>query len=420
MVTFFARRGCGVSSPNDGLAEPANQQPVAVVVQQDGRIADVALGDDAWKIREEAKYHQDSVLVEGELLVPGFVDIHTHGLGGTADAVDYWTVPGFTQKHLASMGTTSFLASVVFQKDQSHMATVLKHLLPRIGEQGHGAILEGIHAEGPCVHDLGAMPDRGEVPSPEWLREWIDNLPPGVLKMMTISPRVEAAVGYARLKCLLENSVLPALGHDRVASEDDILGALKCCPERRLHITHLYNVSNFHHRLPSLVNFGLVERFPDLPQYSGLSPPTVELIGDLAHVHPLTVKCTLSARHPSNIAFISDAIALPEANRRTAYAGRHLVVSSDAKTVKLEGTDTLAGSCASLLETFRNLVNVLGVSEEDASSMLSTTPARIVGLEHVGKIEVGRRADFLLLDKNYELKQTVIAGRLAYTAAAAE
>lgn len=55
-------------------------------------------------------------------------------------------------------------------------------------------------------------------------------------------------------------------------------------------IADLFNVCGFHHRLPSLCNFGLIPRFPSLPKYEGLTPPTVELIGDLAHVHPMTAQ----------------------------------------------------------------------------------------------------------------------------------
>ena len=68
------------------------------------------------------------------------------------------------------------------------------------------------------------------------------------LKVMTISPHLEAEGSYARMRSLLERGVVPALGHDRVASESDILGALNSSPGRQLHITHLFNVCSFHHR----------------------------------------------------------------------------------------------------------------------------------------------------------------------------
>lgn len=79
-----------------------------------------------------------------------------------------------------------------------------------------------------------------------------------------------------------------ALGHDKAATEADILGALRVCaahsPPTRAHITHLFNVSAFNHRLPSLVNFGLVEAFPNEPKYSGI------LLAPLISYRSLTCK----------------------------------------------------------------------------------------------------------------------------------
>lgn len=80
----------------------------------------------------------------------------------------------------------------------------------------------------------------------------LDSMPN--LKVMTISPHLEAPGGYQRIKVLLARGVVPAMGHDRVASEEEILGALSCCPEgRKLHITHLFNVSSFHHRFVNML-----------------------------------------------------------------------------------------------------------------------------------------------------------------------
>ena len=74
----------------------------------------------------------------------------------------------------------------------------------------------------------------------------LDSIPS--LKVMTISPHLQMKESYAKIKALLKRGVLPALGHDRVAKEEEILGALSCCPQKKMHITHLFNVCSFHHR----------------------------------------------------------------------------------------------------------------------------------------------------------------------------
>lgn len=100
--------------------------------------------------------------------------------------------------------------------------------------------------QGPVVNDLGAMPRADNTMSLKDFEMLIDSIPR--LKMMTISPHLEARDGYQKIRMLVKRGVVPALGHDRVASEDEILGALACSPERKMHITHLFNVCSFHHR----------------------------------------------------------------------------------------------------------------------------------------------------------------------------
>lgn len=102
------------------------------------------------------------------------------------------------------------------------------------------------------MNDLGAMPATDcNMPLAEF-EKLLDHIP--ALRVMTISPHLEAQVGYARLEALVRRGVVPALGHDRVATETEILGALACCSgvETRAHITHLFNVCSFHHRLVSI------------------------------------------------------------------------------------------------------------------------------------------------------------------------
>jgi len=122
--------------------------------------------------------------------------------------------------------------------------------------------------------------------------------------------------------------------------------------------------AGFHHRLPSLGNFGLLNAFPPgLPGYEGLRPPTVEIITDFKHVHPLTVAAVIGARSLDDVACVTDTVLEPTPGTKVKYLGRQLEVTPDGKTVVLAGTTTLAGSCCTLLDAFKNLVNTLGVSE---------------------------------------------------------
>ncbi len=92
------------------------------------------------------------------------------------------------------------------------------------------------------------------------------------------------------------------------------------CADRRADITHLFNVCKFHHREVGLANFGLVAAFPRLPPYEAVLPPSVELVGDLAHVHPLVLSATLAARAPASIAFCTDAVMDCRLTHSISYA----------------------------------------------------------------------------------------------------
>ncbi|XP_030838789.1 uncharacterized protein LOC762680 isoform X1 [Strongylocentrotus purpuratus] len=366
---------------------------------------------------------QETDLVKGavdrhyaEIVTPGFIDIHHHGLGGADDLLLFWQHPEYTQQRLPKYGVTSFLASTVFPEDLEggKVFETLKILEGIVGKTDRGSTCEGIHAEGPIVNDFGGLPP-GEQRMPiDKFTHLLDAMPS--CKMMTISPHVDGQDDYQRTKILLKRGIVPALGHDRVAKETEILGALKLDTSQQFHITHLLNVCNFHHRNPSLVNFGLTDRFPLLPGYHHLAPPTIEIIGDLCHVHPLAVSNVLSARHYSQVAFVSDCTAEAIPNMKMSYSNREMQVSPDGKYLVVSGTTTLAGSCCSCLDAFRSLVKVFQVGLGKAVAMVAENPARIAKLKGVGQIEVGKRADLLLFDIDLNLKKTFICGNVKYSA----
>ncbi|XP_077991798.1 N-acetylglucosamine-6-phosphate deacetylase-like [Glandiceps talaboti] len=377
---------------------------------KNGVFIDIVEGDN--DVTKSADQHYSA-----ELVTPGFIDIHHHGMGGASDLVDFWKHPEYSQNNFPKSGVTSFLATMVYPKDADAAGTeeTIQKIENIVGRtDGRGAVCEGINGEGPIVNDLGGLPSSDTAMSIPEFQALLDKMPS--CKLMTISPHVDVKSGYQRIKLLLERGIVPSLGHDREATEQEILGALRLAPSTQFHITHLCNVCNFHHRTPSLVNFGLTEEFPRIPDYEGLQQtPTIEVIGDLRHVHAMTISAILKARHFSNIAFISDCTAESKPGEKVSYNNREMQVSEDGKCLYISGTNTLAGSCCSVMDAFLSLVDVFNVNIAEAVAMVSETPARIAKLDHVGKIEVGRRADLLLFDDKLKLQKTLIAGEVVYS-----
>ena len=173
----------------------------------------------------------------------------------------------------------------------------------------------------------------------------------------------------------------------------------------------------FNHRNNSLANFCLTREFPNLPKYFGLKVPTVEVIADLHHVSPMTLKTLLTVRDVKEVAIISDTVSDPEPGKRLSYGGCMAVVDPTGTKVVKEGTDTICGSCGTSLTSLHNLTNVIGLSLEQAVEVCATTPARIANLNEVGDIQTGKKADFLCLDKNLQLQMTIIKGKIVYECA---
>jgi N-acetylglucosamine-6-phosphate deacetylase len=379
--------------------------------------------------------------VECPFVVPGFVDIHNHGLGGVDEVCDHWTVPEYSQKELARCGTLSTLASLIFSRARPNaVKECVAALEPRVGKAfPNCCVIEGIHAEGPVIADSGGLPPSSDDIALPQFEQLCASMPS--LKIMTISPRLDARVGYERIKHLLKIGVRPSLGHDRRCTEQDVLGALRLIEtegataaadrpaalpsssarlapgvaaaaggpvpaigsDNKMHSTHLFNVMGFHHRDPSLVNFGLCRTYPRAAKYRNCSPPTVEVIGDLIHVHPITLQVLFSAREAHDIAIISDCISSAVPGKRLKYNGRTIAVKAEGGCYLCDSTGkpgpTLAGSSVTLADQFCTLIVQFGMDLARACLMLATTPARIAKIDdRVGSIAVGKKASVLVLD----------------------
>jgi N-acetylglucosamine-6-phosphate deacetylase len=278
---------------------------------------------------------KDTQELSASLVTPGFVDIHTHGIGGTSEVAEFWLNPEYTLTRVVKYGTTALLATMVLPRrglNESaapmllnpfqgiciddfcacglcfstnvnvNVPRVAKKLNATVGKQmPNSAVLEGIHAEGPVVATLGGLPPGESDMSMADFAELLKVLGPG-LKVMTIAPSLDAKDGYQKIQLLLQQGVKPALGHDKECTAEDILGALRhSSVGEPFHITHGFNVQNFHHRNMGLANFALAPKFPSVPEYKDLQgrEPTVEIIGDCAHVDALVLQSVVAARRES-------------------------------------------------------------------------------------------------------------------------
>jgi N-acetylglucosamine-6-phosphate deacetylase len=169
------------------------------------------------------------------------------------------------------------------------------------------------------------------------------------------------------------------------------------------HATHLFNrMPPLHHRRPGLV--GAILQAEEV---------AAELICDGTHVHPALVRTAVAAKRPSRMMAITDATAgagLP-LGAQTRLGDQTITVNQSA-AVLADGT--LAGSVLTMDRAFEMLVARVGFSPVEAATMCATTPARELGLVGHGAIVPGAVADLVVLDAQFAVVQTYVAGRLIY------
>lgn len=320
-------------------------------------------------------------------IVPGLVDVHTHGGAGFAfpDADADGCLAAV--RHHRSQGTTTMLASLV-----SAPLDVLEErvaLLADLAEQGE---IAGIHLEGPflSLHRCGAHDPEALTTGDRPAVERLVRAGRGAVRSMTLAPELE---GYADVVAALrDHDVLPSLGHTDATAAGFEEGVRTAGPGR-LSVTHLFNgMSPFDHRGPGAVPAALAA--------ASRGEAVVELIADGVHLHPDTVATVFELVGPEQIALVSDsmgAAGMPDGRYRLGSLDVD-VVEGVARLASDDGAGAIAGGTARLVDVLRHTV-AAGIPIAAAVRSAAGVPAALLGLDgELGRLAPGLRADLLLLD----------------------
>ena len=328
--------------------------------------------------------------LRGRTLVPGFVDQHCHGGGGhsfiTDDPAEAFRAAAAHQR----FGTTSIIASLVAASAAS-LKTQIATLIP-LADQ---SVIDGIHLEGPWISKLhcGAHdPAQLRNPTQAEVGELLA-IGAGRIKMVTIAPELPGAI--TAIRQIVRAGGIAAVGHTDAGYERTI----EAIEAGATVATHLSNAMRpLHHRDPGAI--GALMGDPRV---------TVELIADGVHVHPVVLKLIVKEAGASRISLITDAMAAAGGPDGRYLLGKREVAVVNG-TARLLHSGKLAGSTLTMDRALRYIVLHGAMPLPAAVTMLSTTPARTLGLRDRGAIEIGRRADLVVLGPRLEVQAVMLRG----------
>lgn len=340
------------------------------ILTRDGTILDVLEG-------KSVPPHSDIIDLQGNLLVPAFIDLQIYGGNGRLFG-EFPSVEALkaTQAYCLAGGATLFLPTVATNSEAVMFAAI--DAVRAYWNQGGRGVL-GLHLEGPFIHPAkrGAhLPEFILPPTLENVKK-ILSYGEAVIKMMTFAP--ELCSGEV-LDFLLRQNIVLSAGHSNATYEQGMAAFNKGIKTA----THLFNaMSALQHRAP-----GLAGAILDHPAVN------VSIVADGHHVDFPVIRISKKVLG-ERLFLITDAVT---ENPNGRYTHRR----QGDKFVLADGT--LSGSALTMVQAVKNCVNDAGIPLEEALRMASLYPARVLGLDQVfGQIEAGFVASFVVLNQNGDL-----------------
>lgn len=374
---------------NATILTPTIQIDHGAVHIENGRITAVGRAGEVAAPDQETRFD-----TRGMLLAPGFVDLQLNGAFGhdfTQDPASIWHAAA----RLPRFGVTTFLPTIISSPPATIQAA--QQALQQMPNGFHGALPLGLHLEGPFLNPgkKGAHNPAHLLPPDLALAS--DWAPGSGVRLVTLAPELPGALDVIRRLCA--NGVLVSAGHS-LATYGEAQAALEAGVG---YGTHLFNaMAPLHHRRPGLAAALLAD-----------TRAAVGLIADGVHVHPALVGLVWSLLGAQRLTLVTDAMAALGMPPGTYQLGDRAVRVEGRQATLPDGT--LAGSILSLDAALRNVIQMSHCSLPEALQTVTTTPARLLGLEHnKGTIAPGRDADLVVLTPDLEVVATFGGGRLLY------
>jgi N-acetylglucosamine-6-phosphate deacetylase len=340
-------------------------------------------------------------------VVPGFVDVHVHGIEGH-DSLDGADAVAEIAARLPRYGVTAFCPTTVACAPEPLDAVLDQVARARLTRATGAARVLPAHLESNFINPdyNGAQPKTClRLPNDDWYegqfsgRQILEviQLRAADVGIVTVAPEVDGVLEL--IPALVRSGQHVSLGH----SGADFERSVAAIDAGARQATHLFNrMTAITHRAPGLAGAVLSHE-----------AITAELICDAFHVHPAMCRLAIAAKSVDGVMAITDGTAGAglSAGSLARLGGRTIRVSDQAALLE---DGTLAGSTLTMDRAFRNIVTMFDMSITAAAVMCSTTPARAMGLTGFGVIAEGNIADLVILDRAFRVRRTLIGGKTVY------
>lgn len=338
-----------------------------------------------------AETDEEVIDASGSRLVPGFIDVHSHGgygmdnMDGDADEINRMI------GKMHQEGITSYFPTTMTQSNEN----IEKALVGIRKAAEKNPVIQGVHLEGPFISAVfkGAQPEEHiKLPDADLMRRW-QELSGGLIRLVTYAPETSDATAFE--KYCLDNQIVLSVGHSNARRS-------QLQQSEATHITHLYNAQRgLHHREPGVTGHAFLE--DDI---------YVEMIVDGLHIDPEMVKIAFKQKGADRIELITDAMRAKGMGDGISELGGQKVIVKDGEA-RLE-SGNLAGSVLEFQKAFENVISFTGCSISDAVKMSSVNQAREFGLVQKGSIAPGKDADMVLLSKAFTVERTISFGKTVF------
>ncbi|MBC1523649.1 N-acetylglucosamine-6-phosphate deacetylase [Listeria booriae] len=360
----------------------------AHIIIHDGKIQKITdtIGD-------ESAY---DTIIEGQnqFLIPGMIDVHIHGanhydmMDGTTKSIQE------VSKKCLETGCTGFLVTSVTSSLEQLLAMI--EATKQVVGNEMGAKILGIHLEGPYLNI-----EKKGMQNPAFLRhpdldemKEIMKHADGLIKMVTIAPELPGA--KEMIAYLKSQDIVVAAGHTNATYEE----AIDAFDRGVTHITHCCNaMPQIHHRSPGITTAAL--------ERDGVS---VQAIVDNVHLHPGIVRLMHKVKTADQMVLITDALqAMGVGDGDYKFGGHHVTVTDGVARLD---DGTLASSTVTMNQALKVSTD-MAIPLHDTIKMATTTPAQILNENNIGRIEIGKDSDLVLLNENFEVISVLLKGEIA-------